>query len=102
MLLDLAKLNAEELNEKLNTLNGRMKHLEMAGSHGSNAYAQCLNWMQQINYELEERHYMMAIEDDPDWKPGLVADIGHVPHGVIGEEIPEKDEKDGKGKSKYS
>ena len=95
MLLDLDKLNVEELNEKLNTLNGRMRHLEIAGSHGSNAYAQCLVWMQQINYELEERNYMSLIEDDPDWKPGLVADIGHVPLGIIGEE--EKD--DGKGKS---
>ncbi len=91
MLLDLDKLNVEELNEKLNTLNGRMRHLEIAGSHGSNAYAQCLVWMQQINYELEERNYMSLIEEDPNWQPGLVAEIGmaHL----------EEEDDDGKGKS---
>ena len=99
MLLDLDKLNVEELNEKLNTLNGRMRHLEIAGSHGSNAYAQCLIWMQQINYELEERNYMSLIEDDPDWTPGLVADIGHVSRPIIGEDL-EKDKEDVEGKDK--
>ncbi len=99
MLLDLDKLNVDELNEKLNTLNGRMRHLEIAGSHGSNAYAQCLVWMQQINYELEERNYMSLIEDDPDWTPGLVSDNGHVSRPIIGEDL-EKDEDDGKGKDK--
>lgn len=90
MLLDLNKLSVDELNAKLNTLNGRMHHLEIAGSHGSNAYAQCLNWMQQLNYELEERNYMTSIEDDPNWKPGLVATIGEVPRPIIGE-VPESE-----------
>jgi len=88
MLLDLDKLSIDELNAKLSTLNGNMRHLEIAGSHGSNAYAQCLFWMQQINYELEERNFMTQIADDPDWQPGLVA--------TIGEDHLEKDEKDGK------
>ena len=87
MLLDLDKLSIDELNTKLNTLNGNMRHLEIAGSHGSNAYAQCLVWMQQINWELEERNFMIQIEDDPNWKSGLVATIGE----------PEKVEEDGKG-----
>ena len=96
MLLDLDKLSIDELNEKLNTLNGRMNHLEIAGSHGSNAYAQCLVWMRQISYELEERNYMTEIEDNPDWKTGLVATIGEVPRPIIGENL-KKDEEDGKG-----
>lgn len=97
MLLDLDKLSVDELNSKLNTLNGRMHHLEIAGSHGSNAYAQCLFWMKQINYEIEERHYMTEIEDDPNWKPGLVSTIGEVPRPIIGEvlESKEKGSKDG-------
>ncbi len=88
MLLDLDKLSIDELNEKLNTLNGHMRHLEIAGSHGSNAYAQCLVWMRQISWELEERNFMAEIEDDPEWKPGLVATIG---------EDHLEDEEDGKG-----
>lgn len=89
MLLNLDKLDVETLNEKLNTLTNRMRHLEIAGSHGSNAYAQCLVWMQQINYELEERHYMSLIEEDPDWQPGLVAELGMA-------HLEEEDKKDGK------
>lgn len=76
MLLDLASLSINELNEKITTLTTRMRHLEMAGSHGSNAYQQCIYWMQQINYELEERAFMEEIEGDPAWTPGVVATIG--------------------------
>lgn len=89
MLLDLDKLSIDELNTKLNTLNGNMRHLEIAGSHGSNAYAQCLVWMQQINWELEERNFMIQIEDDPNWKSGLVATIGE-------DHLKKDEEEDGK------
>lgn len=90
MLLDLVKLSIDELNEKLSTLHGRMRHLEIAGSHGSNAYAQCLVWIQQINYELEERNFLTQVEDDPNWKSGLVA--------TIGEPEPEEEKTNGEKK----
>ena len=88
MILDIQGLTVEQLNTKANDLSGKMKQLEMVGSHGSNAYAQCIYWMHQITFELEERGFMEQIEGDPDWTPGLVA--------TIGEDHLEKDKDDGK------
>ena len=90
MILDIEALTVDQLNAKANELSGKMKQLEMAGSHGSNAYAQCIFWMHQITFEIEERMFMTEIEDSPDWKSGLVA--------TIGEDHLEKDKDDGKKK----
>lgn len=76
MLLNLEKLSIDELNLKITKLSLNMRQLEMTGSHGSNAYTQCIFWIQQITIELEERAFMIEIEGDAAWTPGIVATIG--------------------------
>lgn len=85
MLLNLDDLTVDELNKKVTTLGSRLNHLQMYGSHGSGAYNQCLVWIQQITWELEERGMKIEMEANPkEWKSGVVSTIGRA--GATGPE----------------
>lgn len=74
MFLNLKELTEDQLNEKLSELYARMSYMNRFGSsHSGLMYEQCLNWIEQINIELQEREMK---EISKSWSPGTVDIIG--------------------------
>lgn len=85
---NLKEQTDEQLQEKINTIDNRMRYMQHFGSHSNKMYEQCLFWMQEIETELFERR---ESEITDEWKPGTVAIIGE--NSLEAEELNKKEPK---------
>ena len=72
MFLNLNELSLDELYEKSNELHKRMAYVTQFGGHNSYVYNQCVNWLQHIELEIQERMIM----ENFDFESGTVTIIG--------------------------
>lgn len=72
MFLNLKELSDSELYDKMSTLQSRLRHLNQYSSY-SDMHNQCVNFLEQIRLEMEDRAAAQMLEEE---KSGSVSIIG--------------------------